>query len=209
MTISNVYNSWLSLIFITSDIFKPFIKGNNFAVWERDKFDFGHHFAFLTIFLNWANMKSQKPKFGRNTARTGYPKGFKIFAQVATLTHILVMTGMTIWVLRLSQRFDPILCPCLVVIVKILTRYMSIVNSLNQNLVKTQGFDLNVTSDVACSLMFYLLPQYNLNIKNTKNKILCQYLDIVIFAKIRPNLELGGGGGGRFFHQMIRHSRYV
>ena len=46
----------LSLIIIStvfSWFLKSLFKGNNFAVWEweRGKFDFDHHFAFLTKFL--------------------------------------------------------------------------------------------------------------------------------------------------------------
>ena len=48
LALINGYNHFF-LVFLC--FLKPFIKGKNFAVWERGKFDFSHYFAFLTIFL--------------------------------------------------------------------------------------------------------------------------------------------------------------
>ena len=43
---------WLGL---WKGFLKPLLKGIPFAVWERGKFDFDHHFAFLAIFLKKCN----------------------------------------------------------------------------------------------------------------------------------------------------------
>ena len=59
-----------AIFFICHSFLKPFIKGNNFAVRNGEKFNFDHHFAFLTIMTASVSAR-RKDHFEKNVVQNG------------------------------------------------------------------------------------------------------------------------------------------